>query len=115
MIGRRLMLARKAAAALAAGCTIVVHPSSQTPLSALALAALAERAGLPAGVFNVVTGDAEEIVGAFCEDSRVRALSFTGSTPVGRKIAARCAATMKRLIMELGGHAPLVVFADADR
>jgi aspartate-semialdehyde dehydrogenase len=108
------MLTRKAAAALAAGCTVVAHPSSETPLSALALAELGERAGLPAGVFNVVTGDAATIVGRFCEDARVRALSFTGSTPVGRLIAEKCAATMKRLVMELGGHAPLIVFADAD-
>jgi len=108
------MLTRKAAAALAAGCTIVAHPSSETPLSALALAELGERAGLPAGVLNVVTGDAATIVVALCEDSRVRALSFTGSTAVGKLIAAKCAATMKRLVMELGGHAPLIVFADAD-
>jgi aspartate-semialdehyde dehydrogenase len=108
------MLTRKAAAALAAGCTIVAHPSSETPLSALALAELGERAGLPAGVFNIVTGDAATIVGKMCEDRRVRAMSFTGSTEVGRLIAAQCAPTMKRLIMELGGHAPLIVFDDAD-
>ncbi|MEI2385102.1 NAD-dependent succinate-semialdehyde dehydrogenase [Breoghania sp. JC706] len=108
------MLTRKAAAALAAGCTVVAHPSSQTPLSALALAELGERAGLPAGVFNVVTGEASEIVGRLCDATRVRALSFTGSTEIGRLIAARCAPTMKRLVMELGGHAPLIVFDDAD-
>lgn len=108
------MLTRKAAAALAAGCTVVAHPSSETPLSALALAELAERAGLPAGVFNVVTGDAATIVGRMCEDARVRALSFTGSTGIGRLIAEKCAPTMKRLVMELGGHAPLIVFGDAD-
>ncbi|ESZ73497.1 aldehyde dehydrogenase [Mesorhizobium sp. L103C119B0] len=108
------MLTRKAAAALAAGCTIVAHPSSETPLSALALAELGERAGLPAGVFNVITGKAATIVGRMCEDPRVRAMSFTGSTEIGRLIAAQCAPTMKRLVMELGGHAPLVVFADAD-
>lgn len=108
------MLTRKAAAALAAGCTIVAHPSSETPLSALALAELGERAGLPAGVFNVVTGKASIIVGRMCEDPRVRAMSFTGSTEIGRLIAAQSAPTMKRLVMELGGHAPLVVFADAD-
>jgi aspartate-semialdehyde dehydrogenase len=107
------MLTRKAAAALSAGCTVVAHPSSYTPLSALALAELAERAGLPAGVFNIVTGPAEEVVGALCGDSRVRVLSFTGSTESGRTIAARCAPTMKRLVMELGGHAPFIVFADA--
>ncbi|BCH15585.1 NAD-dependent succinate-semialdehyde dehydrogenase [Mesorhizobium sp. L-2-11] len=108
------MLTRKAAAALAAGCTIVAHPSSETPLSALALAELGERAGLPAGVFNVLTGKASTIVGRMCEDPRVRAMSFTGSTEIGRLIAAQSAPTMKRLIMELGGHAPLIVFADAD-
>jgi aspartate-semialdehyde dehydrogenase len=108
------MLTRKTAAALAAGCTVVAHPSSYTPLSALALAELGERAGLPAGVFNVVTGDPEPIVGRLCDDPRVRALSFTGSTEIGRLIAGRCAPTLKRLMMELGGHAPLIVFADAD-
>ncbi|CAH2404542.1 NAD-dependent succinate-semialdehyde dehydrogenase [Mesorhizobium ventifaucium] len=108
------MLTRKAAAALAAGCTIVAHPSSETPLSALALAELGERAGLPAGVFNVLTGKASTIVGRMCEDARVRAMSFTGSTEIGRLIAAQSAPTMKRLVMELGGHAPLIVFADAD-
>ncbi|MER8610515.1 NAD-dependent succinate-semialdehyde dehydrogenase [Mesorhizobium sp. M0435] len=108
------MLTRKAAAALAAGCTIVAHPSSETPLSALALAELGERAGLPAGVFNFLTGKASTIVGRMCEDPRVRAMSFTGSTEVGRLIAAQSAPTMKRLVMELGGHAPLIVFADAD-
>jgi aspartate-semialdehyde dehydrogenase len=108
------MLTRKAAAALAAGCTIVAHPSSYTPLSALALAELADRAGLPAGAINVLPGDAERIVGRICDDARVRAVSFTGSTEIGRLIAARCAPTMKRLVMELGGHAPLIVFADAD-
>ncbi len=108
------MLTRKAAAALAAGCTIVAHPSSETPLSALALAELGERAGLPAGVFNIVTGKAATIVGRMCEDARVRAMSFTGSTEIGRLIAAQSAPTMKRLVMELGGHAPLIIFADAD-
>ncbi|WP_282610120.1 NAD-dependent succinate-semialdehyde dehydrogenase [Pelagibius sp. Alg239-R121] len=108
------MVTRKAAAALAAGCTVVAHPSSWTPLSALALAALADRVGFPAGLFNVVTGDAERIVGMLCDDTRVRALSFTGSTEIGRLLAARCAKTMKQLVMELGGHAPLIVFDDAD-
>ena len=108
------MLTRKAAAALAAGCTIVAHPSSYTPLSALALAELADRAGLPAGVFNVVTGDAATIVGRLSEDVRVRAMSFTGSTKIGKLIAGQCVQTMKRLVMELGGHAPFIVFADAD-
>ncbi|WP_455274364.1 NAD-dependent succinate-semialdehyde dehydrogenase [Rhizobium herbae] len=108
------MITRKAAAALAAGCTVVVHPSSETPLSALALAELGERAGIPAGVFNVVTGDAATIVGRMSSDARVRAMSFTGSTEIGKLIAGQCAPTMKRLVMELGGHAPLIVFADAD-
>ena len=108
------MLTRKAAAAFAAGCTVVAHPSSETPLSALALAELGERAGLLAGVFNVVIGDARTIVSAMCTDARVRAMSFTGSTEVGRLIAAQSAPTMKRLVMELGGHAPLIVFDDAD-
>ncbi|MDR7142785.1 NAD-dependent succinate-semialdehyde dehydrogenase [Rhizobium sp. BE258] len=108
------MITRKAAAALAAGCSVVAHPSSETPLSALALAELGERAGLPAGVFNVVTGDAATIVGRLCEDERIRAISFTGSTGIGRLIAGQCAPTMKRLVMELGGHAPLIIFDDAD-
>ncbi|MGD9476329.1 NAD-dependent succinate-semialdehyde dehydrogenase [Shinella sp. G-2] len=108
------MITRKAAAALAAGCTVVAHPSSETPLSALALAELGERAGLPAGVFNVVTGNAATIVGRMNADARVRAMSFTGSTEIGKLIAGQCAPTMKRLVMELGGHAPLIVFADAD-
>ncbi|WHO75609.1 NAD-dependent succinate-semialdehyde dehydrogenase [Rhizobium sp. BT03] len=108
------MVTRKAAAALAAGCTVVAHPSSETPLSALALAELGERAGIPPGVFNVVTGQAAPIVGALCEDVRVRALSFTGSTSIGKLIVSQCAPTLKRLVMELGGHAPLIVFEDAD-
>lgn len=108
------MITRKVAAALAAGCTTVVHPSAETPLSALALAELAERAGLPAGVMNVVPGDAAPIVGRMCADPRLAAMSFTGSTEVGRLIAAQAAPGMKRLVMELGGHAPMIVFADAD-
>ncbi|MBC2885221.1 NAD-dependent succinate-semialdehyde dehydrogenase [Ochrobactrum sp. CM-21-5] len=108
------MITRKAAAAIAAGCPVVVHPSSETPLSALALAELAERAGIPAGIFNVVTGKAAPIVDVLCRDERVRALSFTGSTEIGKLIATKCTATMKRLVMELGGHAPLIVFDDAD-
>ncbi|MGH6760968.1 MAG: NAD-dependent succinate-semialdehyde dehydrogenase [Phyllobacterium sp.] len=108
------MITRKAAAALAAGCPVVVHPSSETPLSALVLAELAERAGMPAGVFNVVTGKAAPIVDVLCRDERVRALSFTGSTEIGKLIATKCAATVKRLVMELGGHAPLIIFDDAD-
>ncbi|WP_193177272.1 NAD-dependent succinate-semialdehyde dehydrogenase [Oricola nitratireducens] len=108
------MITRKAGAALAAGCTVVVHPSITTPFSALALAELGERAGLPAGVFNVVTGDAPEIVGAWMADKRVRALSFTGSTEVGKLLYRQGADTVKRLVLELGGHAPFIVFADAD-
>ena len=108
------MITRKVAAALAAGCTTVVHPSAETPLSALALAELAERAGVPAGVLNVVPGDAAEIVGQMCADDRLRAMSFTGSTEIGRLIATQCAPTLKRLVMELGGHAPLIIFEDAD-
>lgn len=108
------MVTRKAAAALAAGCTCVVHPSAETPLSALALAALAERAGIPPGVLNVVPGDAPEIVGTWTQDTRVRALSFTGSTEVGRLLYRQSSDTIKRLVLELGGHAPFIVFADAD-
>ncbi len=108
------MLTRKAAAALAAGCTVVAHPSSHTPLSAQALAVLAHRAGFAPGVFNLVIGNARDIVGALCSDHRVRALSFTGSTEIGRKLIADCAPTVKNMILELGGHAPLLVFADAD-
>lgn len=108
------MLTRKAAAALAAGCTVVCHPSAETPFSALALAELAERAGIPAGVFNVVTGHAPVIVGPWTKDTRVRALSFTGSTEVGRLLYRQSADTVKRLVMELGGHAPVLVFADCD-
>lgn len=108
------MLTRKAAAALAAGCTVVAHPSAETPFSALALAELAERAGIPAGVFNVVTGHAPTVVEPWTRDVRVRALSFTGSTEVGRLLYRQSADTVKRLVMELGGHAPYLVFADAD-
>ena len=108
------MLTRKAAAALAAGCTVVCHPSAETPFSALALAELAERAGVPAGVFNVVTGAAPEIVKPWTEDPRVRVLSFTGSTEIGRLLYRQSADTVKRLVLELGGHAPVLVFADAD-
>ena len=108
------MLTRKAAAALAAGCTVVAHPSAETPFSALALAELAERAGFPAGVFNVVTGDAPTIVEPWTQDPRVRALSFTGSTEVGRLLCRQSADTVKKLTMELGGHAPVIVFKGVD-
>jgi aspartate-semialdehyde dehydrogenase len=107
------MLTRKAGAALAAGCTVVCHPSKETPFSALALAELAERAGIPAGVFNVVTGQPAEIVEPWTKDARVRVLSFTGSTEVGRLLYRQSAETVKTLVMELGGHAPVIVFADA--
>jgi len=108
------MLTRKAAAAIAAGCTVVAHPSHETPFSALALAELAERAGVPAGVFNVVTGRASTVVPPWTSDPRVRALSFTGSTEVGRLLYEQSAATVKKLVMELGGHAPVIVFRNAD-
>lgn len=108
------MLTRKAAAALAAGCTCVAHPSAETPFSAAALAVLATRAGLPAGVFNLVTGHAPEVVEPWLVDPRVRALSFTGSTEIGRLLYRRSSETVKRLVLELGGLAPFIVFADAD-
>jgi aspartate-semialdehyde dehydrogenase len=108
------MLTRKAAAALAAGCSVVAHPSYETPLSALALARLVERAGFPAGVFNVLPGDAKMIVGEWMQTPLVRALSFTGSTEVGRLLYRQSADTVKRLVLELGGHAPFLVFADAN-
>ncbi|MHA6347339.1 NAD-dependent succinate-semialdehyde dehydrogenase [Roseivivax sp. CAU 1761] len=108
------MLTRKAAAALAAGCTVIAHPSAETPFSALALAELAERAGFPPGVFNVVTGAAPIVVEPWTQDARVRVLSFTGSTEVGRLLYRQCAGTVKALIMELGGHAPVIVFKGAD-
>jgi succinate-semialdehyde dehydrogenase/glutarate-semialdehyde dehydrogenase len=110
------MITRKAAPALAAGCTIVLKPPSQTPLTALALAELAERAGVPAGVFNVVTTDrASEVGRVMCESPLVRKFSFTGSTDVGKRLGAACVgSTVKRISLELGGNAPLLVFADAD-
>jgi succinate-semialdehyde dehydrogenase/glutarate-semialdehyde dehydrogenase len=108
------MITRKLGPALAAGCTFVCKPAPQTPFSALALAELATRAGLPAGVFNVVTGDAEAIGGELTSNPRVRKLSFTGSTAVGKKLIAQCAGTVKKVSMELGGNAPFIVFDDAD-
>jgi len=108
------MITRKAAPALAAGCPVIVKPASVTPLSALALGVLAERAGFPAGVFSVITGEARAIGDALCQSPEVRALSFTGSTPVGKKLMAQCAPTMKKLSLELGGNAPYVVFGDCD-
>lgn len=108
------MLTRKAGAALAAGCTVVSTPANEAPFSALALAALAEAAGFPSGVFSVITGVPSEIVGELCRNPVVRGVSFTGSTRIGRLIAAQCAPTVKRVSLELGGHAPILVFADAD-
>ncbi|MEZ9594531.1 NADP-dependent succinate-semialdehyde dehydrogenase [Shewanella sp. 10N.261.52.F9] len=108
------MITRKAAPALAAGCTMVVKPAPQTPFTALALAELAERAGIPKGVFNVVTGDAVAIGNELCANPTVRKLSFTGSTPVGIKLMQQCAPTLKKMSLELGGNAPFIVFDDAD-
>ena len=108
------MLARKAAAAIAAGCCVVAKPASATPFSALALAELARRAGLPAGVLNVVTGPAQAIGEALTADARVRLLSFTGSTEVGKQLMVQCAGTVKKVALELGGNAPFIVFDDAD-
>jgi len=108
------MITRKVAPALAAGCTVVVKPSELTPLTALALAELAMRAGVPPGVLNVITGDPAQIGDTLCADPAVRKLSFTGSTAVGRRLMAQCAPTLKRLSLELGGNAPFIVFDDAD-
>ncbi|MBC7513155.1 MAG: NAD-dependent succinate-semialdehyde dehydrogenase [Herminiimonas sp.] len=111
------MITRKVAPAIAAGCTIVIKPAEQTPLSALALAELAHRSGLPAGVINIVTADAArsiEVGNVLCASPKVRHLSFTGSTPVGRILMQQCAPTVKKLALELGGHAPFIVFEDAD-
>ena len=111
------MITRKVAPAIAAGCTIVIKPAEQTPLSALALAELAKEAGIPEGVINVVTADAKnsiEIGKALCDSPKVRHLSFTGSTPVGRILMEQCAPTIKKVALELGGHAPFIVFEDAD-
>ncbi|HLH50063.1 MAG TPA: NAD-dependent succinate-semialdehyde dehydrogenase, partial [Roseiarcus sp.] len=107
------MITRKAGAALAAGCPVIVKPASETPFSALALARLGERAGLPAGVFQVLTGPSEALVGRLIDHPTVRALSFTGSTEIGRLLLGRTAATVKKVSMELGGHAPFIVFDDA--
>ncbi|MDG2460327.1 MAG: NAD-dependent succinate-semialdehyde dehydrogenase [Luminiphilus sp.] len=108
------MIARKAAPALAAGCAIVIKPASETPLSALAMAELAERAGVPAGVVNVVVGSSSEIGPALTDSPLVRKLTFTGSTEVGRRLEQACSVTLKRTSMELGGNAPFIVFEDAD-
>lgn len=109
------MITRKAAPALAAGCTFVCKPAKQTPLSALALAELASRAGIPAGVFNIVTSsNASDIGSELALNTRVRKLTFTGSTPIGKKLMGLCASTIKKLSLELGGNAPFIVFDDAD-
>ncbi|MFL9943560.1 NAD-dependent succinate-semialdehyde dehydrogenase [Paraburkholderia graminis] len=108
------MITRKAGPALAAGCTMVLKPSEETPLSALALAVLAAKAGIPPGVFNIVSGDAVAIGGALTESDVVRKLSFTGSTRVGKLLAKQSADTLKKLSLELGGNAPFIVFDDAD-
>ena len=108
------MITRKAGPAIAAGCTVVLKPASQTPFSALALAELGERAGLPKGVFNVITGSADEIGGELTSNPEVRKLSFTGSTAIGKLLMAQCAGTVKKLSLELGGNAPFIVFDDAD-
>ena len=108
------MITRKVGPALAAGCTAVVKPASQTPFSALALAVLGERAGVPKGVLNIVTGSATEIGGELTSNGKVRKISFTGSTEVGRILMAQCAATIKKVSLELGGNAPFIVFDDAD-
>jgi succinate-semialdehyde dehydrogenase/glutarate-semialdehyde dehydrogenase len=108
------MITRKAGPALAAGCTFICKPAGQTPYSALAAAALAERAGLPAGVLNVITGDARAIGGEMTSNPLVRKVTFTGSTEIGKQLMAQCAGTMKKISLELGGNAPFIVFADAD-
>ncbi len=108
------MITRKAGPALAAGCTVVIKPAGQTPYSALALAELAERAGIPKGVLNVLTGDSKAIGAELCANPAVRKLSFTGSTETGRVLMRQCADTVKKLSLELGGNAPFIVFDDAD-
>ncbi len=108
------MITRKVAPALAAGCTIIVKPAVQTPYSAFALAELAHRAGIPKGVLNIITGAAREIGAEFTGSSIVRKLSFTGSTPVGKQLMAACSKSVKKVSLELGGHAPFIIFDDAD-
>jgi succinate-semialdehyde dehydrogenase/glutarate-semialdehyde dehydrogenase len=108
------MITRKVAPALAAGCTVVLKPDEETPLTALALAVLAEQAGVPAGVFNVVTGIPEQIGAEMTSNPLVRKLSFTGSTAVGKLLMKECASTVKKLSLELGGNAPFIIFDDAD-
>ncbi|MGH8725742.1 MAG: NAD-dependent succinate-semialdehyde dehydrogenase [Burkholderiales bacterium] len=108
------MITRKAGPALAAGCTVVIKPAGQTPYSALAMAELAERAGVSGGVLNILTGDSRAIGGELCASPKVRKLSFTGSTETGRILMKQCADTVKKLSLELGGNAPFIVFDDAD-
>ncbi|MCG6576167.1 NAD-dependent succinate-semialdehyde dehydrogenase [Pseudomonas sp. AF32] len=108
------MITRKAGPALAAGCPCIVKPAPETPFSALAMAALAEQAGIPPGIFNVITGDAVAIGGELTASPQVRKLSFTGSTAIGKHLMAQCAATLKKVSLELGGNAPFIVFDDAD-
>jgi succinate-semialdehyde dehydrogenase / glutarate-semialdehyde dehydrogenase len=108
------MITRKAGPALAAGCTFVCKPAMQTPYSALALAELAVRAGIPAGVFSIITGDARAVGGEITSNPLVRKLSFTGSTEIGKTLMAQCAGTIKKVSLELGGNAPFIVFDDAD-
>jgi succinate-semialdehyde dehydrogenase / glutarate-semialdehyde dehydrogenase len=108
------MITRKAGPALAVGCTMVLKPASETPLTALALAALAEKAGIPKGVFNVITGKASVIGKELTSNPTVRMLTFTGSTEIGRKLMEQCSPTIKKLGLELGGNAPFIVFDDAD-
>ncbi len=108
------MITRKVGPALAAGCPCIVKPAPETPFSALALAVLAEEAGLPAGLLNVITGDAVAIGNALSTSAEVRKLSFTGSTPIGKLLMQQCASTLKKVSLELGGNAPFIVFDDAD-
>src|ERR1700730_16130871 len=108
------MITRKAGPALAAGCTLVCKPATQTPYSALAMAELADRAGIPKGIFNVITGSASAIGGEMTSNPIVRKVTFTGSTEIGKKLMAQCAGTVKKISLELGGNAPFIVFDDAD-
>ena len=108
------MITRKVAPALAAGCPVVIKPAELTPLSAVAIVRLAEQAGFPQGVINLVMGDAPAIGAEFCANNQVRALSFTGSTAVGKLLATACSSSVKKVSLELGGNAPFIVFDDAD-
>ena len=108
------MITRKCAPALAVGCTVVVKPASMTPYSALALGVLAEKAGFPKGTLNIITGKASEIGDELASNPVVRKLSFTGSTEIGKSVLEKCSSTVKKVSMELGGHAPFIVFDDAN-